>query len=89
MSPSTGFLSARGSAPRERVEVLDKAKALRLLPDGTHVTADGLVVKSSTGNRRKLLIFPRRAVLNVAMLLRAHLLDAPTATVRRRPVGDG
>jgi hypothetical protein len=119
----------------QRVEVLDKVKALQLLPDGMHVTAEGVaayfeihrqavdsvvrrhqeellangmcllqgselqsfetvnltVSKSATtqsypqGGRRKVRVFPRRAVLNVAMLLRdsdvarrvrAYLLDA-------------
>ncbi|GAA0663225.1 hypothetical protein GCM10010193_13240 [Kitasatospora atroaurantiaca] len=108
-----------------RTEALDKVKALRLLPDGVHVTTrmvadyfgvheeavnsvvrrhreelresgmallkgadlqDFLVVNMTTRKSpgRGLTVFPRRAVLNVAMLLRdsevarqvrAHLLD--------------
>lgn len=125
----------------ERVEVLDKVKALQLLPDGIHVTTEGLAAyfeihrdavnsvfrrhrdelaasgmrtlegsdlrrfemvnvtisksrpsqsypQGPRGGRRKVRVFPRRAVLNVAMLLRdsdvarrvrAYLLDAEEA----------
>ncbi|MFJ8040128.1 restriction endonuclease [Kitasatospora sp. NPDC096147] len=108
----------------ERVEVLDRVKALAVLPDGVHVTTEGVaryfgvgetVIKAvihdhrgeleAAGYRtieggelscfkqlcgirsraRSLALFSRRAVLNVAMLLRdsetarqvrCHLLDA-------------
>ncbi|MFI5759450.1 restriction endonuclease [Streptomyces sp. NPDC051563] len=116
-----------------RTEVLDKVKALSLLPDGLHVTTamvaayyevtqvairallfDHREEMESNGYRvltgpelsyfkqlsdvrsqtRSLAVFPRRAVLNVGMLLRdsevarqvrTYLLDAETE-VRTRPV---
>ncbi|MFB6524243.1 restriction endonuclease [Streptomyces sp. NPDC056401] len=117
----------------ERTHVLDKVKALSLLPDGMHVTTamvaayyevgikairslvldhrgelndSGYRVLSGTelssfkelshiqSQASSLAVFPRRAVLNVGMLLRdsevarqvrAYLLDAE-AEVRTRPV---
>ncbi|MCU7823682.1 restriction endonuclease [Kitasatospora sp. DSM 101779] len=114
----------------DRVEALDRVRALELLPDGVHVTTEGvaayfgvslkaiysLVVdhrselaangyvvvagarlasfKEVSGIRsraRSLALFTRRAVLNVAMLLRdsetarqvrCHLLDAEQAARR-------
>ncbi|WP_328328829.1 hypothetical protein [Streptomyces sp. NBC_00455] len=127
-----------------RVDVLDKVKALQLLPDGLHVTTDGVaqyfgvhreavhsivrrhrdelassglftltgdelrehevvvLTTSSRGEAKsypqglvRLRLFPRRAVLNIAMLLRdsevarrvrGYLLD--TEEQHRAPVSD-
>ncbi|MGW4649010.1 restriction endonuclease [Kitasatospora sp. NPDC004289] len=117
----------------ERVEVLERVKALVLMPDGVHITTEGVaryfgvgetVIKAvvhdhrqeleDSGYRtitgaqlscfkqlcgiqsraRSLALFSRRAVLNVAMLLRDsetarqvryHLLDTEE-TYRLRPV---
>jgi hypothetical protein len=128
MSRETALLESRTLRRSlcERVDVLDKVKALVLLPDGLHVTtrmvadyfevgekaintllqrhraelgANGFTVvhrvepgreqdfnlKSWLVGGRGLALWPRRAVLNVAMLLRdsevarsvrRHLLDA-------------
>ncbi|MFC4501307.1 MULTISPECIES: restriction endonuclease [Streptomyces] len=118
---------------RDRTEVLDRVKALSLLPDGVHVTtamvaayfgvgitairslvldhraeleASGYRVLAGTelssfkelsgiaSHTRSLALFPRRAVLNVAMLLqdsetarqvREYLLDMEYL-VRSQPV---
>ncbi len=120
----------------ERVEVLDKVKALALLPNGVHVTtqmvadyfevgekavnslvqrhraeleANGFVIlravdnsgfvsfnlKSTQVRGRGIAIYPRRAVLNVAMLLRdsevargvrRYLLDVELAGREARAV---
>ncbi|GAA2261888.1 MULTISPECIES: hypothetical protein [Kitasatospora] len=109
----------------ERTEVLDKVRALRLLPDGVHVTrsmvatyfeVDEEAVRTLVRRHREeltdsgmallkgadlqdflgvnmtprkspgrgLLVFPRRAVLNVAMLLR----DSEVARQVRRQLLD-
>ncbi|MFD0529230.1 restriction endonuclease [Kitasatospora arboriphila] len=110
-----------------RVEALDRVRALELLPDGVHVTTEGVAAYFGVGinaiyslvadhrselasngyvvvagarltsfkevsgiqsRARSLALFTRRAVLNVAMLLRdsetarqvrCHLLDAERA----------
>ncbi|WP_063748954.1 hypothetical protein [Streptomyces sp. NRRL B-24484] len=110
-----------------RVEALDRVRALELLPDGVHVTTEGVAAYFGVGLKaiyslvtdhrselasngyvvvagarltsfkevcgiqsraRSLALFTRRAVLNVAMLLRdsetarqvrCHLLDAERA----------
>ncbi|MEU2626720.1 restriction endonuclease [Kitasatospora sp. NPDC007106] len=110
-----------------RVETLDRVRALELLPDGVHVTTEGVAAYFGVGinaiyslvadhrselasngyvvvagarltsfkevsgiqsRARSLALFTRRAVLNVAMLLRdsetarqvrCHLLDAERA----------
>ncbi|NGN67174.1 hypothetical protein G5C51_25105 [Streptomyces sp. A7024] len=132
MPPETALLESRAlrESVARRTEVLDKVKALELLPDGLHVTTrmvadyfevdveaihsvvrrhdeelriNGMkllrgsdlrrfeVVNLTTSaerypqGRARLRLFPRRAVLNVAMLLRdstiarrvrTYLLDA-------------
>ncbi|GAA5005778.1 hypothetical protein [Kitasatospora paranensis] len=128
MSRETALLESRTlrRSMCERVDVLDKVKALVLLPDGLHVTTrmvadyfevgerainavihrhraeldsngltvvhrsakdqvtQGCNVQLSPNGGRSLALWPRRAVLNVAMLLRdsevarnvrRHLLD--------------
>jgi hypothetical protein len=129
MSRETALLESRTLRRSlcERVDVLDKVKALVLLPDGLHVTtrmvadyfevgeravnavahrhraeldsnglkvihrsvkaqvSEGCNVQLSPNGGRAVALWPRRAVLNVAMLLRdsevarsvrRHLLDA-------------
>ena len=103
----------------ERTDALEKVKALALLPDGVHVTTEGVAayfevsemtiyavvrdhkseltangytvlsgsrltcfkqVSQISSRARSLALFPRRAVLNVAMLLR----DSEVARAVRR-----
>ncbi|WP_329315637.1 hypothetical protein [Streptomyces sp. NBC_01262] len=139
MPPETALIESRAlrDSVVGRTEVLDKVKALALLPDGLHVTTQGVadyfavhkdvihklrqrhtaeltenglrtlrgsdlrrfeVDNLSTSNssypqgRAQLMLFTRRTVLNVAMLLRdsdtarrvrTYLLDAEEATRRQ------